>query len=67
MRRLVQTVVAIATLTATASAQPAPPSAPVETSTSGWSASAGYEVFALYGTSRGSFAIDLVRRSNSYC
>lgn len=52
MRRLVQSVAAIAVLTATASAQPAPPPARLETSTSGWSVLAGYEVFALRDISR---------------
>ena len=52
MRRFIQSVAAIAALTATASAQPAPLPAPLETSTSGWSVLAGYEVFALRDISR---------------
>lgn len=52
MRRLVQSMIAIAVLTATAFAQPAPPPAPAETPASRWSVSAGYEVFALRDISR---------------
>ncbi len=48
----VQSIAAIAVLTATASAQPALPPATVEPSTSGWTVLAGYEVFALRDISR---------------
>jgi hypothetical protein len=47
MRRFVQSVAALAVVTATASAQPALPPAPPQTSTGGWSVLAGYEVFSL--------------------
>ena len=47
MRPLVQSIVAIAVLTTTAVAQPAPSPAPDQATRNLWSVSAGYEVFAL--------------------
>ena len=52
MRPLVQSIVAIAVLTTTAVAQPAPSPAPDQTARNLWSVSAGYEVFALRDISR---------------
>lgn len=52
MRPLVQSIVAMAVLTTTAVAQPAPSPAPDQTARKLWSVSAGYEVFALRDISR---------------